>query len=78
MTARLSTILSIRPSIAVAKPICRGRVSRFFPKTCASGSHRYWTSSSLRMLMASVAAPSNVHALWSRRTPLGRPVVPEV
>ena len=77
-TARLSTILSIRPSMAVVKPICSGSVRRFLPKKCASGSQRYWTSVSSRMLMASVAAPSKIQQLCGSRTPLGRPVVPEV
>ena len=47
-TARLSTILSTRPSMAVGKPICSGRVSSTLPKTWASGSQRYCRSSALQ------------------------------
>ena len=77
-TARFSTILSIRPSMAVGKPICRGSVRSTLPNTCASGSQRYCRSSSERMLIEATAAPSYVHELCRSRTPLGRPVVPEV
>ena len=44
-TARLSTILSIRPSTAVAKPICSCAASSTLPNECDSGSHRYCRSS---------------------------------
>ena len=57
-TARLSTIRSIRPSTAVEKPICSGRISRIFPNTCESGSQRNWRSSSLRRDTESTPAPS--------------------
>ena len=42
---RLSTILSTRPSTAVAKPTWHWIASSIFPNECASGSHRYCTSS---------------------------------
>ena len=71
-------ILSIRPSMAVGKPICSGRVRSTLPNTWARGSHRYCRSSSERMFVAATAAPSYVQALCRSRTPFGRPVVPEV
>jgi hypothetical protein len=58
MTAKLSTILSILPSIAVGKPICRGRASRILPKTCDSGSQRNCRSFWSRIPIESIAAAS--------------------
>ena len=42
---RFSTILSTRPSTAVAKPTWHWTASSTLPNECASGSHRYCTSS---------------------------------
>jgi hypothetical protein len=66
------------PSTAVAKPICSCAASIILPNECDSGSQRYCRSSALRMPSASTAAPSEVQQSWTSRTPLGRPVVPEV
>ena len=56
--ARLSMILSTRPSTAVAKPQASWVESSTLPNECAIGSHRNWRSSSLRMSWAWIAAPS--------------------
>ena len=77
-TARLSTILVTRPSIAAAKPICSCVICRTLPNECAMGSQRYSRSSTVRMPLAWMAAPSKTQPSWLRRTPLERPVVPEV
>ena len=63
---------------AVVKPILTWMAINALPKTCDSGNQRYCRSSGLMMSYASMAAPSYVHADWASRTPLGRPVVPEV
>ena len=57
-TARLSMILSTRPSTAVAKPIASWVDSSTLPNECAIGSQRYCRSSSVRISCASIAAPS--------------------
>ena len=57
-TPRLSTILSTRPSTAVAKPQASWVESRTLPNECAIGSHRNCRSSSVRMSCAWIAAPS--------------------
>ena len=57
-TPRLSTILSTRPSMAVAKPQASWVDSSTLPNECAIGSHRNWRSFSSRMSCASIAAPS--------------------
>ena len=54
--ARLSTILSTLPSMAVGKPISSGSASMTLPKACASGSHRKFRSSGPSMSNASIAA----------------------
>ena len=77
-TARLSMILSTRPSTAVGKPIASWVVSSTLPNECAIGSHRYCRSSRRRMPVAAIASPSYVHPLCRSRTPFGRPVVPDV
>jgi hypothetical protein len=76
--ARFSTILSMRPSTADAKPISSWAASSTLPNECDSGSHRYCRSPGSRMPSAATAAPSYVQLSWTSRTPLGRPVVPEV
>jgi len=76
--ARLSTILSTRPSIAVANPTISGSASITLPNECASGSHKWFRSSGPKMFRASTAAAVYVHASWVNRTPFGLPVVPEV
>ncbi len=55
---RFSTILSTRPSIAVAKPQASCAESSTLPNEWAIGSHRNWRSLSSRMCWASIAAPS--------------------
>ena len=78
-TGRFSMILSTRPSTAVTCPTSIWPEISTLPKTCDSGSHRYCTSSRAEQ-------PGRVDAPWpsydqqscSSRTPLGRPVVPEV
>ena len=50
-TARLSMILSTRPSTAVAKPQASWVESSTLPNECAIGSQRNWTSSSLEDLL---------------------------
>ncbi len=57
-TARLSTILSTRPSIAVGKPICSWTASSTWPNECASGSQRNCRSSAPISRVPSIAAPS--------------------
>ncbi len=76
--ARLSPILSTRPSITVGKPISSGSASSTLPNECASGSHNKPRSSGPRLFSASTAAAVYVHAPWVNRTPFGVPVVPEV
>lgn len=71
-------ILSIRPSTAVTWPTSIWPEVRTLPKTCASGSHRYWTSSLEIMPVATVALAMYDQLSCGSRTPLGRPVVPEV
>ena len=75
---RLSTILSMGPSTAVAKPMRSWTVISTLPKTWLSGNQRYWTSSGLMMSNSSIATPSYVQLSCSSCTPLGRPVVPDV
>ena len=58
MTAMFSTILSTRPSTAVGKPICSPVATSILPKTCESGSQRNWRSSSVKVPIASMTAPS--------------------
>ena len=77
-TPRFSTILSTRPSIAVAKPQAIWAESSTLPNEWAIGSQRNCRSSSCRMSCARIASPSYTHARCRRRTPLGLPVVPEV
>jgi hypothetical protein len=77
-TARFSTILSTRPSTAVGNPIASWVFSSTLPNECAMGSHRYCRSSRPTMPVAATASPSYVQLLCRSRTPLGRPVVPEV
>ena len=76
--AQLSTIFSTRPSTADAKPQASWADSSTLPNECAIGSHRNCRSVSSRMFWTRMASPSKTHDLWRRRTPLGRPVVPEV
>ena len=57
-TARLSMILSTRPSTAVAKPQASWVESSTLPKECAIGSHRNCRSFSSRIFCAWMAAPS--------------------
>ena len=57
-TPRLSTILSTRPSIAVANPQASCVESSTLPKEWAIGSQRNCRSRSSRMFWASIAAPS--------------------
>ena len=57
-TARLSMILSTRPSTAVANPQASWVESSTLPKEWAIGSHRNCTSSSVRICWAWIAAPS--------------------
>ena len=57
-TARLSMILSTRPSTAVAKPQASWVESSTLPNECAIGSHRNCRSFSSRMSCAWMAAPS--------------------
>ena len=76
--AQLSTIFSTRPSTAVAKPQASCVESSTLPKEWAIGSQRNCRSSSLRMFWALMAPPSKTQEEWRSRTPLGRPVVPEV
>ena len=54
---RFSTILSTRPSMAVAKPQASWVESSTLPKEWAIGSHRNCRSDSLRMSCAWIAAP---------------------
>src|SRR5690625_3640416 len=75
---KLSTIRSRLPSTAVAKPIRNWIASNALPNECDNGSHRYWTSSELRMPMVSTATPSYTQLSLTRSTPFGLPVVPEV
>ena len=55
---RFSTILSTRPSIAVANPQASCVERSTLPNECAIGSHRNCRSSSCRMSCTSIAAPS--------------------
>ena len=55
---RFSTILSTRPSMAVAKPQASWVESSTLPNEWAIGSHRNCRSDSLRMSCAWIAAPS--------------------
>ena len=55
---RFSTILSTRPSMAVAKPQASCAESSTLPNECAIGSHRNCRSSSCRMSCTWIAAPS--------------------
>ena len=57
-TPRLSTILSTRPSMAVAKPHASWAESSTLPNEWAIGSHRNCRSVSSRMSWTSMAAPS--------------------
>ena len=57
-TPRFSTILSTRPSMAVAKPHASWVESSTLPNECAIGSHRNCRSSSSRMFCALIASPS--------------------
>ena len=57
-TPRFSTILSIRPSTAVANPIRAWMASSTLPNTWLSGSQRYCRSSGLMMSYASTATAS--------------------
>ena len=77
-TPVFSTILSTRPSIALAKPHASWVEISTLPKACASGSQSSCTSSSLSRPMLSITAPSYTQALCRSRTPFGLPVVPEV
>lgn len=77
-SARLSVTLATSPSMAVGKPTCAATVSRSLPITWESGSHSSCRSPVSSMPKESTAAASYVQAAWVRRTPLGRPVVPEV
>ena len=57
-TPRFSTILSTRPSMAVAKPQASWAESSTLPNEWAIGSHRNCRSSSWRMSWTSMASPS--------------------
>ena len=57
-TARLSMILSTRPSTAVANPHASWEESSTLPNECAIGSHRNCRSSSVRICWAWIEAPS--------------------
>ena len=56
-TARFSTILSTRPSIAVANPHASWAVTRTLPNACAIGNHSNCRSSSPRMLQPGDRVP---------------------
>lgn len=71
-------ILSIRPSTAVTWPASICPEVSTLPKTWASGSRRYWTSSLPIRPVAVMALARYDQLSWGSRTPLGRPVVPEV
>lgn len=71
-------ILSMRPSIAVTWPTSICPEVRTLPKTWASGSQRYCTSSAVISPVATVALAMYDQLSCGSRTPLGRPVVPEV
>ncbi len=77
-TGRFSMILSTRPSTAVTCPTSIWPEVSTLPNTCASGSHRYWTSSPLTSPVAAIAFAMYDQLSCGSRTPLGRPVVPEV
>ena len=77
-TARLSTIFVTRPSMAAGNPTWSCVICSTLPNECAMGSQRYSRSSIVRMPLACTAAPSKTQPSWLRRTPLERPVVPEV
>lgn len=77
-TGRFSMILSTRPSTAVTCPTSICPEVSTLPKTCASGSQRYCTSSVLTRPVAAIAFAMYDQLSCGRRTPLGRPVVPEV
>ena len=57
-TARLSMILSTRPSTAAAEPVASCAASSTLPNECDSGSQRYCTSSSVSRPSESTATPS--------------------
>ena len=57
-TARLSMILSTRPSMAAEKPHAIWVDISTLPNECAIGSQRNSRSSSLRMFCARIASPS--------------------
>ena len=57
-TARLSMILSTRPSMAAAKPHAIWVDISTLPKECAIGSQRNSRSVSSRMFCAAIASPS--------------------
>ena len=57
-TARFSTNLSTRPSMALANPTASWAARRTLPKEWAKGSHRYCTSSSFKRPSSATAAPS--------------------
>lgn len=78
MTGRLWMIRSTRPSRAITCPVAICPEIRVLPKTCDSGSHMNWMSSARSSPLASWARPSYAQQSCTRRTPLGRPVVPEV
>ena len=48
------------------------------PKTCDSGSQKYWVALWSMISTASTAKPSYVQLPCVSSTPLGKPVVPEV
>ena len=48
------------------------------PKTCDSGSQKYWRLSKSRIWRVSTENPRYVQPPWRSSTPLGMPVVPEV
>ncbi len=77
-TGRFSMILSTRPSTAVTCPISTCPEVSTLPKTWASGSHRYCTSSGPSSRVAAIAFAMYDQLSCGSRTPLGRPVVPEV
>ena len=56
-TPQFSTILSTRPSIAVAKPHATWVAISTLPKACASGSHSSCRSSSPSRPMSAITPP---------------------
>ena len=78
ITPRFSTIRVRSPSTAVLKPSSSWTAESTLPSTWDSGSHRYCTSSGAQDAEGRDRGPSYIQLSWTRRTPLGRPVVPEV